>query len=455
MRVTTKMFYDRFLSDVQKNLSAMYTANEQLSTGKRINRPSDDPSGMARIVGYKATLLSIGQYNRSIDSAQSNLGALDSSFSNLVEVLTRGRELAVQGANATVDASSRIAIAKEVKALFESAIGIANTKVGDRYIFSGYQTNITPIDANTGEFQGDSNLFELDISPNVKVAVNIPASALFSFAGTPTQVLPPYSGAVTDPNPLGGLVSGGPAVANPAAAFVGTGSGTLSIRAASSASALLVTVAANASLNDIAAAINVQAGSAVRAQVVDVSNRGADYRIVVSPAQAGLENQVSITAAGDANLVSALNYDATSKNMSLQNNIVNYNYITDAAHPDYYSFNNNYLNENNIVRTLHFLHEALMNNDQARVRKGIDYLAAVSEKVYQLHAEVGARLNKLDAEQSFLGAREDDTNVVLSNAQDADYPRVVSEMQQRQTALEALRTASRDMFRTSLFDFIR
>ncbi|KAF0185843.1 MAG: flagellar hook-associated protein 3 FlgL [Nitrospirae bacterium] len=455
MRVTTKMFYDRFLSDLQKNLSAMYDANEKLSTGKRINRPSDDPAGMARIVGYKATLLSIGQYNRSIDSAKSYLGALDGSFVNLTDVLTRSRELAVQGANATVDASSRIAIGKEVRALFETSVGIANTKVGDRYIFSGYLTNSAPISANTGEFQGDSNLFELDISPSVKIAANIPASALFSFSGTPTQVLPPYSKEITDPDPHGGLVSGGPAFANPAAAFVGTGGGTLSIRVGSSMASVPVTVAPNASLNDIAAAINATANSPVRAQVVDVSNTRTDYRIVIAPVQVGSEDQVSITAAGDASLISSLNYDSAAKSMSRQNNIVNYNYITDTANGNYYNFNNNYLNENNIIRALHFLNEALNNNDQARVRKGIDYLSAVSEKVYQLHAEVGARLNKLDAEKNFLGAREDDTNVTLSNDQDADYSRVVSEMQQRQTALEALRTASRDTFRTSLFDFIR
>lgn len=454
MRVTTKMFYDRFLSDLQKNLSSMYDANEQLSTGKRINRPSDDPAGMARIVGYKATLLSIGQYNRSIDSATNYLGALDGSFQNLTNLLTRGSELAVQGANATLDGSSRIALGKEVKSLFESAIGIANTKVGDRYIYSGYQTDTAPINASTGEFQGDSNLFELDISPSVKVAVNVPASALFSFSGVPANVLPLYNGAVTEPDPLGGLVSGGAAVANPAAAFT-VAAGTLTLGVGTTGGPVTVNIGAGASLNDIATAINSAAGSPVRAQVVDVSNTGTDYRLVVSPVQVGLEEQVTITATGDANLVAAMNYDPTSKNMSLQTNIVNYNYITDSAHANYFSYNNNYLNENNVLRALNFLNEALNNNDQARVRKGIAYLSAVSEKVYQLHADVGARLNKLDAEAGYLGDREDDTTVNLSNDQDADYPRVVTEMQQRQTTLQSLRTASSEIFRTSLFDFIQ
>jgi flagellin-like hook-associated protein FlgL len=243
-------------------------------------------------------------------------------------------------------------------------------------------------------------------------------------------------------------------VANPAAAFT-VAAGTLTLGSGTTGAPVSVNIGAGASLNDIATAINSAAGSPVRAQVVDVSNTGSDYRLVVSPVQVGLEEQVTITATGDANLVAAMNYDTSSKNMSLQTNIVNYNYITDSSHANYFSYNNNYLNENNVLRALNFLNEALNNNDQARVRKGIAYLSAVSEKVYQLHADVGARLNKLDAEAGYLGDREDDTTVNLSNDQDADYPRVVTEMQQRQTTLQSLRTASSEIFRTSLFDFIQ
>lgn len=447
MRVTTKMYYDQFLTDLQKNLGAMFDANEQLSSGKRVNRPSDDPAAMARIVGYKATLSSFTQYNRAIDSAQSSLSAIDSSFTNLNELMTRARELAVQGANATVDATSRIGIAKEISGLLESAKGIANTQVGNRYIFSGYTSTTPPIDTNTGEFVGDSNVFQLDISQNVKVAINIPASELFSYrlAGT-GSVLPPYSNAVAEGDPSGALVTPSGPFASPAAVFSATG-GSLTVKVGESS------VTANIAAGDLtgtAAAINASAlNTVVRASVVNVgSATAADYRIVLAPVQTGRANEMTVSAAGDAGF-------NTLNSAAYQKNINNYNYFTDPNDPLYNNFNNNYLNENNILRALSFLKQSLEHNDAARIGKAIDYIATVSEKVFQIHAEVGSRLNKLDAEASYLGDREDDTRVNLSHDQDADLAKVITDMQQRQTSLDSLRTVSRDLFKNSLFDFIK
>jgi flagellin-like hook-associated protein FlgL len=79
----------------------------------------------------------------------------------------------------------------------------------------------------------------------------------------------------------------------------------------------------------------------------------------------------------------------------------------------------------------------------------------VAEKVYQQQAEVGARLNKLDAEGRFQDNREYDLSTYISNDQDADIPKLTSELAQSQAALESLRIASSDFLRTSLFDFIK
>lgn len=450
MRVTNKMFYNQFLTDLQRNLSSMYDANEQISTGKRVNRPSDDPAAMARIVGYKATLSSITQYNRAIDSAKSALGAIDSSFMNLNELMTRARELAVQGANATVDASSRLGLAKEIGGLLESSKGIANTQVGNRYIFSGYTSTTPPIDANTGEFVGDSNVFQLDISQNVKIAINIPASELFSYRLSGSgSVLPSYSTSGGDP--AGALVTPAGPFTAATDQFASLG-GSLSVKLGDTT----VSATFNAgpyTLNGMATAINGSAlNTVVTASVVNVgSATAADYRLVLAPVVTGRASELTVSAtptAGDVGF-SAFNSSA------MQKNINNYNYFTDPANVNYNSFNNNYLNENNILRALSFLKQSLENNDQARVGTAIDYIATVSEKVYQLHAEVGSRLNKLDAETSYLADREDDTNITLSHDQDADLAKAITDLQQRQTSLDSLRTVSQKIFSNSLFDFIR
>lgn len=479
MRVTTKMFYERFLSDMQQNLSAMYTANEQIATGKRVNRPSDDPAAMARIVGYKASLSSITEYSRAIGSANSFLEAIDSSFSNLNDALTRAQELALSGASGTNDASARAMIAKEAAVLLENVRGIANTKVGDRYIFSGYASNAAPIDANTGEFLGDSNVFELDISQNVKVAVNIPAGDLFSFrrinaTDQAVSILPPYNydfdttnSAITgeretppDADPISALHMASGVADSSVAGSGSTNGGTVTITlGADDTTPINVAIAANASLNDIRTAIN-SANAGVKANIVNMGTAAApDYRLVVSSVPNGKSNEIKMTVATTDVAGTGLNllaYDPVgTQTMVLGEDIKNYNYITDTSNPNYYSFNNNYLNGTNVLRAVHFLKIALENNDTGRIQKAIGYINDVSDKVHQAHAETGARLNKLDAEARFLDDREANLSVSLSHDQDVDLARAVTDMQQRQAALDSLRTVSTDIFRTSLFDFIK
>jgi len=473
MRVTNKMFYDRFLVDMQSNLDALYKANEQLSSGKRVNRPSDDPAAMTRIVGYKATLMTLSEYTRSIDTAKSYLNSIDSSFVNLGDMLTRAHELAINGASGTVDSASKKMIAKEVAGLVESVRGIANTKVGDRYLFSGYTSNQIPIDQNTGEFVGDSNVFELDISHHVKVAVNIPGGSIFSFRrinATDPQIaiLPPYNfnfdatvSPVTgetetpaDADPVSALHLSA-AVADPTAAFVGAG-GTRTIAVGANDTPVTFNVPAGTTLNGLRDLINdtaTGAGNKVKANIVSFGPN--DYRLVISSKPVGKSDQISISVAGgDANL-QRLQYDTNGKNMTLGTDITNYNYITDTTNPNFYSFNNNYLNGSNILRALHFLKTALENADTGRIQKAIGYINSVSSKVDQLHAEVGARLNKLDAESTYIADRDTNVRTDLSHDQDADLATVVTEMQQRQTALQSLRTVSSGIFQASLFDFLK
>ena len=145
-------------------------------------------------------------------------------------------------------------------------------------------------------------------------------------------------------------------------------------------------------------------------------------------------------------------------------NVKNYNYIEDATNSNYYSFNNNYLNgtadadgkvHGYILRALSFLKVSLENNDPGRIQKAVDYLDRVADKVFKAQAEVGSRLNKLDAEGEIFANRELDIALYMSNDEDADIAKAASDMAQRQTALQGLRTASLEFMRTSLFDFLR
>jgi flagellar hook-associated protein 3 FlgL len=173
------MFYDNFLAGMNTNLQAIVDASEQLSSAKRVNKPSDDPLAMSRIIGYKAETSQITQHQRAINTAKDNLETMDSTLTTLSSVLSRAKELAVKGASGTETADSRAIIAQEVDVLLSEAISLANARVGDRYIFSGYQSTTAPIGA-TGAFVADPNIVSISIGENVNISLNMPASTFFN-----------------------------------------------------------------------------------------------------------------------------------------------------------------------------------------------------------------------------------------------------------------------------------
>ncbi|HIJ60512.1 MAG TPA: flagellar hook-associated protein 3, partial [Nitrospirae bacterium] len=80
MRITTKMIYDKTLFDMQTNVKQIWQWHEQLSTGQKINRPSDNSSAMTRIIGYKDRLNEIEQYKRTIATTTINLNATNTAL---------------------------------------------------------------------------------------------------------------------------------------------------------------------------------------------------------------------------------------------------------------------------------------------------------------------------------------------------------------------------------------
>ncbi|MBF0560041.1 MAG: flagellar hook-associated protein FlgL, partial [Nitrospirae bacterium] len=221
MRVTSQMFYTNFLSGLQQNLTTALKDSDQISSGVKINKPSDDPSTLWKIVDYQTQLSNIGQYQRAIDAAKAPIQSLDSALSNLNDNLNRANELAVSAGNGTMDANSRLMISDEVNGLFDSTVSIANTKLGDRYLFAGYQSNTAPVNATTGELQGDTSLFKINISAGVSINANVSAGSLFSFkrvnaADSTTAILPTYNwtnngaNTIPDADPVSALQTAAP-----------------------------------------------------------------------------------------------------------------------------------------------------------------------------------------------------------------------------------------------------
>lgn len=144
-RITDSMMNYGFLSGMNKSLNAQYSLMEQMSDGKRIHRPSDDPVRVIRSMQYRSALVQNEQFKSNVQDAQSWMEITDSAMKDLSSLMTRAKELVVRAIapNPTVASD---ATAKEIDGLINQAIQIANTKIGDRYIFAGQMDKTQPFE---------------------------------------------------------------------------------------------------------------------------------------------------------------------------------------------------------------------------------------------------------------------------------------------------------------------
>lgn len=472
MKITSSFFYKTFLKDINTQVEEMYRAQRQLSTGKRVLFPSDDPVAISRIVRYKSEISALDEYARLIDTAKIYNSSIESAINDLKGMVTKAKTYAVQGSTDTLSVTDRLAIAREIDTLIQRSLDTINTKVSGRYIFGGFKGEIAPVTESTGIYDVDTNIQYLDLNPFLDVAVNLPATEFFTYQVSSSisnrgiRVLTPYNQnfpsdpyGVYDADPLSALLMPPPStvINNPANPFT-TNGGTLTIQLGDK-NPLSVTINANDSLNQIRDAINSQAGQYVKAWVVNTgTTTSPDYRLVIGSIPNGKSDKIRITVTQTtADNLSLLNYNPETGNvsMSLEGNISGYNYITDSTDPNYYSFNNNYLNENYYIRAFHFLKVALENNDQGRIQKAVDYLDKIADNLYKQQSLIGARINKIESITDYNLELKTNINQNLSNDQDADALSVISELNRRMTVLQAMRTTLTEFFKNNLFDFLR
>lgn len=182
MRITTQMMYSQFNASLQTTAESLYRADEQIATGKKLNRPSDDPAAVSSITYEKAQLSVFAGYQDAIGSATLLLNATSSALENLHSLITNAKQI---GTNATSASAQDLATyVTMLDNVINSTIGVANTKVGDRYIFSGYGTDQPAVDMTTGVLNATStaDLISMQIDTGVSVNVNVAAAGLISSA---------------------------------------------------------------------------------------------------------------------------------------------------------------------------------------------------------------------------------------------------------------------------------
>lgn len=161
----------------------MNDLQKQNATLKRVNSPSDDPVGNTKLMTIRNESLDNEQFEKNANLAKTFLNYTDSSLEEVTNLLGRAKELALgQASSAANGADSRAMVAQEIKNIQSEVTAIANRRLGDRYIFSGYKTNTMPFDAEPGGdggYKGDDGNIMVEVQKDVFIGMNIPGRELF------------------------------------------------------------------------------------------------------------------------------------------------------------------------------------------------------------------------------------------------------------------------------------
>lgn len=182
MRVTPNMIYEQLSRALEKNYEDLGSVHAQLASGKRINKPSDDAIGLARALNYRVSISTDMRYQRNISEASAQLEFVDNSLTALTENILSAKRIAVTAASGALDDVTRAAVAQQAMQLRDSILSIGNSTFRDRYIFSGFKTNIPPFDAATYAYQGDAGVINAPIDRAVVMPVNLPGSDVFGYS---------------------------------------------------------------------------------------------------------------------------------------------------------------------------------------------------------------------------------------------------------------------------------
>lgn len=177
------MAYDQVNRSIGKNRTEMADLQNQAATQKRVNKPSDDPVAASRVLFSRVEQRGNEQFIKNLNYAKSFLDFTEQSLSELTELLVRAKELALSQANdASASPQSRRIVAEELRQIHDQAVQISNRKLGERFIFGGFQTKVAPFDENGG-YKGDNGEMKLHVDKESFLSMNMPGSMVFQGYG--------------------------------------------------------------------------------------------------------------------------------------------------------------------------------------------------------------------------------------------------------------------------------
>jgi flagellar hook-associated protein 3 FlgL len=186
MRVSTHTLYDQGVKSMLQQQSSLFKLQQQLSTGKRILTPSDDPIGAARAHELVQSISLNTQYTDNRHRAADSLQQVDSTLGSVSNLIQSVRTMAVAAGNPAFSDSERKMMAIELRGHFDELLGLANTKDEQgNYLFSGFQSNTRPFEQTGGgvTYEGGQGQRLIQVSGSRQLPVSETGDAIFEPGG--------------------------------------------------------------------------------------------------------------------------------------------------------------------------------------------------------------------------------------------------------------------------------
>lgn len=178
MRINAKIMAENMKANLARQSSQLMQSQLKLASGKRINRPSDDPIGMGKVLGYRSTLSTIDQYQENITDAQTRVKFSETILGQINDSLRQAKSIAFN-----TSAEDKASLASEIQNIRNLTIDLANSKYGGNYLFSGHRTDTPAFDKATYAYNGDGGSHRVMVGEGITVALEADGSSMFTESG--------------------------------------------------------------------------------------------------------------------------------------------------------------------------------------------------------------------------------------------------------------------------------
>jgi flagellar hook-associated protein 3 FlgL len=176
MRVSTPYQFGSYASNIANAQARYVEVQNQLTTGKRINKPSDGPSDVTTSISTRTLRAAAERYKSNIERGQVNLQFAEESLGETATLMRKAYEIAVRGANGATDQTGREGMVRELTNIQNRLVSLGNTRgANDEYIFGGQVIDAPPFKAagSVITYSGDQNLRHIETGPGETIVANV------------------------------------------------------------------------------------------------------------------------------------------------------------------------------------------------------------------------------------------------------------------------------------------